>query len=88
MIPCITNKCIALPACKNKTLIRCQELHEYFQNILEEEKSKDQILDDVSVHRILWNSHIVCHLPNLVVLSGNNGFNANDLGINYERLLK
>lgn len=33
-LPCITNKCILYPVCRNKTYIDCDHIKEYFKQAL------------------------------------------------------
>ena len=53
MIPCIEEKCLKFPVCKNKKEVFCRSLYQYCTD-LEEKKCND----------IVWNL-INMHLPKL-----------------------
>lgn len=45
-LPCIKNKCLVFPACRNKELLYCTELKEYCENVTRFE-SEQLVVDEL-----------------------------------------
>ena len=60
-IPCIKNKCLKLPVCKNRSVINCTSLKEFYLNYFDD---KAKILDESNK---IWAS-IHKYLPSVTVI--------------------
>ena len=61
-IPCIKDKCILYPVCKNKTTVKCQDLYDHMMVILLNEKRHTK-----KVYKRLWQS-VTFILPRLLTI--------------------
>jgi len=50
-LPCIKNRCLKYPACKNKTHIVCDDLATY---IFDLKKTENEAIDRIRRYDVLW----------------------------------
>ena len=65
--PCIADKCLKYPACKNKTDILCNDFRDYMEETYEHFRAGRNRVDGPRLDRALWRIFNRT-LPNLKVL--------------------